>query len=177
MEWLEKCLIIKRMYVEKYKDLNEKFIFTRPAFNVRNNEIGAIIGLEQLKRLDSMVKKRAKNFELFLDLLPSWCFKDFNLEGQSNYAFNLILNEPDRELMKNLQFRLEENGIEYRRGSAGGGNQMRQPYVRERYLFSDEDIKKIAPITDHVHFFGMYLGNYPELDNESIKEIVKIIKG
>ena len=79
--------------------------------------------------------------------------------------------------MEGLQLRLEDNGIEYRRGSAGGGNQMRQPYVRERYLFSDEDIKKIAPITDHVHFFGMYLGNYPELDNESIKEIVKIIKG
>ena len=167
----------KNVWVEKYQDLNEKFIFTRPAFNVRNNEIGAIIGLEQLKRLDSMVEKRARNFELFLNLLPNWCFKDFNLEGQSNYAFNLILNEPDRELMENLQFRLEKNGIEYRRGSAGGGNQMRQPYVRERYLFSDEDIKKIAPITDHVHFFGMYLGNYPELDKASIEEIVKVIKG
>ena len=54
---------------------------------------------------------------------------------------------------------------------------MRQPYVRERYLFSEEDIKKIAPITDHVHFFGMYLGNYPELDKTSIEEIVKVIKG
>ena len=167
----------KNIWIEKYKDLNEKFIFTRPAFNVRNNEIGAIIGLEQLKRLDYMVKKRADNFQLFLDLLPNWCFKDFNLQGQSNYAFNLILNEPDWELMKNLQLRLEENGIEYRRGSAGGGNQMRQPYVRERYLFSEEDIKKIAPVTDHVHFFGMYLGNYPELEKASIEEIVKVIKG
>ena len=167
----------RNIWIEKYQDLNEKFIFTRPAFNVRNNEIGAIIGLEQLKRLDSMVKKRAENFELFLNLLPNWCFKDFNLEGQSNYAFNLILNEPDKELMEKLQLRLEENGIEYRRGSAGGGNQMRQPYVRERYLFSDEDIKKIAPITDHIHFFGMYLGNYPELDKDSIEEIVRIIKG
>ena len=44
--------------------LNEKFIFTRPAFNVRNNEIGALIGIEQLKRLDNMIQKRAKNFEL-----------------------------------------------------------------------------------------------------------------
>lgn len=167
----------KNSWIEKYQDLNEKFIFTRPAFNVRNNEIGAIIGLEQLKRLDSMVKKRAENFQLFLDLLPNWCFKDFNLEGQSNYAFNLILNEPDRELMENLQLRLEKNGIEYRRGSAGGGNQMRQPYVRERYLFSEEDFKAIAPVTDHVHFFGMYIGNYPELDKASIEEIVKVIKG
>ena len=93
------------------------------------------------------------------------------------YAFNLILNEPDQKLMSNLQLRLENNEIEYRRGSAGGGNQMRQPYVRKFMNFSDDDFKRIAPITDHIHFFGMYLGNYPELNSSSIEEIVRIIKG
>ena len=167
--------IKKQYWIEKYKDLNEKFIFTRPAFNFRNNEIGAIIGLEQIKRLDKMIEKRSKNFELFLDLLPNWCFKDFNLKGQSNYAFNVILKDQDQELMTRLQKILEKNEIEYRRGSAGGGNQMRQPYVRSKFNFTDEDIKKIAPVTDHIHFFGMYLGNYPELEFDSIKEIAGII--
>ena len=165
----------KNYWIEKYPDLNEKFIFTRPAFNLRNNEIGALIGLEQLKRLDSMIKKRAENFKTFIDFLPEWCFKSFNLEGQSNYAFNLILKEKDDNLMKNLQKRLEKNGIEYRRGSAGGGNQMRQPYIREKFKFSEEEIQKIAPVTDHIHFYGMYIGNYPELDFDSIKEITRII--
>lgn len=167
----------KNLWINKYNELNEKFIFTKPAFNLRNNEIGATIGLEQLKRLDLMIKKRSDNFNLFLELLPDWCFKDFNLKGQSNYAFNLILNEADDKLMKGLQKRLEKHEIEYRKGSAGGGNQMRQPYVREEFNFSDKDIKRIAPVTDHIHFFGMYLGNYPELSNESIKEIVNVIKG
>ena len=167
----------KKFWIDKYQDLNEKFIFSRPAFNLRNNEIGAIIGIEQLKRLDWMIQKRSENFNLFLDLLPDWCFKDFDLEGQSNYAFNLILNEKNDELMRNLQKRLEINGIEYRRGSAGGGNQMRQPYVREKFNYSEEDFKKICPITDHIHFYGMYIGNYPELEIESIKEIAKVIKG
>ena len=54
---------------------------------------------------------------------------------------------------------------------------MRQPYVRETFNFTEEDIKNIAPITDHIHFYGMYIGNYPELDNESIKEITKVISG
>ena len=169
--------IKKEVWNKSYPDLNEKFIFTRPAFNVRNNEIGALIGLEQLKRLDSMIKKRSDNFKYFLDLLPDWCFKDFNLNGQSNYAFNLILNQPDFQLMENLQERLTQNGIEFRRGSAGGGNQMRQPYVRKTYNFSEEEIKKIAPVTEHIHFFGMYLGNYPELESESIREIVRVIAG
>tara|TARA_Y100001968_G_scaffold189641_1_gene173789 strand:+ start:6886 stop:8070 length:1185 start_codon:yes stop_codon:yes gene_type:complete len=167
--------LIKEDWINKYPDLNEKFIFTRPAFNLRNNEIGALIGIEQLKRLDLMIQKRAKNFEIFLELLPDWCFKNFNLKGQSNYAFNVILNDPDNQLMSNLQKVLEKNNIEYRRGSAGGGNQMRQPYVRNIYKFTDEEIKAIAPITDHIHFYGMYLGNYPELKLESIKEIAQII--
>ena len=54
---------------------------------------------------------------------------------------------------------------------------MRQPYVREKFNFSDQDIRSIAPVTDHIHFFGMYIGNYPELDTKSIKEIVNVIKG
>ena len=167
----------KEIWTNKYRDLNEKFIFTRPAFNLRNNEIGATIGLEQLKRLDLMINKRSDNFKLFLELLPDWCFKEFDLKGQSNYAFNLILKDKDEKLMKNLQDRLEEYEIEFRRGSAGGGNQMRQPYVREYFNFTEIDINKIAPVTDHIHFFGMYLGNYPELSSDSIKEIVRVIRG
>ena len=165
----------KKRWVEEYKDLNEKFIFTKPAFNFRNNEIGALIGIEQLKRLDDMVQKRADNFAYFLSLLPEWCFKDFNLKGQSNYAFNVILKEPNQDLMNKLENKLDENEIEFRRGSAGGGNQMRQPYVRSLYNFTEKDFKEISPITDHIHFYGMYLGNYPELPSDSIKEIASII--
>ena len=165
----------KKRWVEEYKDLNEKFIFTKPAFNFRNNEIGALIGIEQLKRLDDMIQKRADNFTFFLNLLPEWCFKDFNLNGQSNYAFNVILKEPNNDLMNKLENKLEENEIEFRRGSAGGGNQMRQPYVRSLYNFTEKDFKSISPITDHIHFYGMYLGNYPELSFDSIKEIASII--
>ena len=165
----------KKGWIKEYQDLNEKFIFTKPAFNFRNNEIGALIGIEQLKRLDNMIQKRARNFEYFLNLLPDWCYKDFNLNGQSNYAFNIILKEPNKELMKNLENKLEKNGIEFRRGSAGGGNQMRQPYVKSIFNFTEEDFEKISPVTDHIHFYGMYLGNYPELTFDSIREIASII--
>ena len=77
-------------------DLNPLFIFTHLGFNVRNNEIGALIGLSQLKRLDNMVAQRASNFEYFLSQMPDWVYTDYNLNGQSNYAFNLILNSPDQ---------------------------------------------------------------------------------
>ena len=52
---------LKQKYEADYPDLNPDFIFSIPAFNVRNNEIGAILGMNQLKRLDSNVESRTKN--------------------------------------------------------------------------------------------------------------------
>ncbi|MDC2963098.1 DegT/DnrJ/EryC1/StrS aminotransferase family protein [Prochlorococcus sp. AH-736-K15] len=167
---------LKDSITKKFPDLNPKFIFTRPAFNVRNNEIGAIIGLQQLKRIEQIVQKRASNFEKFLSLCPNWIFKDFLLDGQSNYAFNIILNEPDINLFKRLCDKFHEYRIEFRIGSAGGGNQMRQPYVREIINLTENEIKAIAPISDHVHFFGMYIGNFPDLGQSEIEWLCKVIK-
>lgn len=48
------------IYKKKYKDLNSDFIFMLPGFNMRNNEIGGLIGISQLKRLDSNNNKRKK---------------------------------------------------------------------------------------------------------------------
>lgn len=166
---------LKKQTISQYPDLNPLFIFTHSGFNVRNNEIGALIGISQLSRLDDMVKKRADNFNYFLSLMPEWVFTDFNLQGQSNYAFNLILNQPDQVLMSRVESTFENEGIEFRRGSAGGGNQLRQPYVRNINKFSNIDPSLVAPVADHIHFFGMYLGNYPELAKSDIDYICKVI--
>ena len=164
----------KANMVATHPDLNELFIFTHPGFNVRNNEIGAIIGISQLKRLDSMIAKRAKNFEHFLANLPSWAYQDFDLAGQSNYAFNLILKDKDPHLMNKVESVFNKEGIEYRRGSAGGGNQLRQPYV-QKILNTHVDPSAHAPVADHVHFYGMYLGNYPDLEETELNYLLDVI--
>lgn len=166
---------LKDVYTSKYKDLNPLFIFTHPGFNVRNNEIGALIGISQLSRLDRMIRKRAANFEYFLENLPSWAFTEYKLEGQSNYAFNIILKDADQDLMDRLEDKLTVNSVEYRKGSAGGGNQIRQPYVKSIPMFANVEPNVVAPVADHVHFFGMYLGNYPELGKDEIDSLTKII--
>ena len=154
--------------------MNPLFVFTEPGFNVRNNEIGAIIGLSQLSRLDSMISKRAENFEYFLSKLPIWAFTDFNLKGQSNYALNLILKEADDERFKKIEVALTNASIEYRKGSAGGGNQLRQPYIK-KIMGQNAPEPSEMPKADHIHSFGLYMGNYPELEKESIDYIVKQI--
>lgn len=160
-------------YRADYPDLNSDFIFAFPAFNVRNTELGAILGRRQLQRLDINVDQRSANQRLFLDLIDSKRYRtDFKLEGSSNYAFNLILRHPDAELMRRLTARLSQEGVEFRRGSAGGGNQLRQPYLKG---VVPPDAHQDYPETDHIHFYGMYIGNFPDLREHEIREICDII--
>jgi len=164
---------LKNKYIKKYKDLNSEFIFTHPAFNMRNNEIGAIIGINQLKYLNKNIIKRNKNHKLFLEKLNSKkFFTEFKMIGSSNYAFNLILKNKDSILFKKICKNLLKNNIEFRVGSAGGGNQLRQPYLKKNF---DKNYYKSFPNTDHIHFFGMYIGNYPDLNKIDIDKICKII--
>ena len=164
---------IKNQWVEKNKHLNPEFIFAYAGYNVRNNEIGAIIGLKQLERLDDMIKARNINHEYFTNNLdPQKYFTDFKMSGSSNYAFNLILNTKDDKLFRKLTTLLDNNEIEYRRGSAGGGNQLRQPYLKN--LFPVKFYLKFKN-TEHVHFYGMYIGNYPSLSKENIDLIINTI--
>ena len=166
---------IKREYSEKYPDLNPDFIFAFPAYNVRSTEINAVIGRAQLPRLDAQNKVRAENLDLFLDGLDSdkYCVH-FDREGNCNYAFTLVLKEPDPEFRDRVVATLKQSRVECRRGTSGGGNQLRQPYLR-RVLGDEEQAK--YPQVDHVHFYGFYIGNYPELEREKISQLCKLLNG
>lgn len=167
-----KELIIKES--KKFPDLNKNFIFMYPGFNFRNNEIGAVIGLNQLKRLDKNNIKRTKNFQIFLSLLDNKkFFTEFSLKGSSNYAFPLILKHKNIETRDRLEKLMETNKIEFRRGNAGGGNQLRQPYLK-KFLKTNKSYKEF-PNTEHVHHFGYYIGNYPDLSKFKIMKLCKIL--
>ena len=131
------------------------------------------MGLSQLKRLDENIKRRTENLYRFLDQInPNIYRTNFKLEGSSNYAFNLILKEPNDTLVKKLIEKMNKSGLEFRRGSAGGGNQTRQPYLKD--IVPDNHYKNF-PETEHVHFYGFYIGNFPDLKDEEINDICCII--
>ncbi len=164
---------LKRSYIERYPDLNPDFIFAFPAYNVRSSEINAVMGRQQLKRLDANNEKRRANLETFLSNLdPRYYRTDFDLEGSCNYAFTLILRQPDQALANRVMEAMRDAGVEFRRGTSGGGNQLRQPYLRKR--FGDE-AWKAYPEVDHVHFFGMYIGNYPDLEISRILALCELL--
>ena len=164
---------MKESYYKENPDLHPDFIFSFPAYNVRNNEIGGIMGLNQLKRLDANIERRTENLHRFLKQIDSNKYRtDFLLEGSSNYAFNLILKNPDDQFVVRLMNKMKESGLEFRRGSAGGGNQTRQPYLKG--IVPDNHYKNF-PETEHIHFYGFYLGNFPDLSNEEVDNICHIL--
>jgi CDP-6-deoxy-D-xylo-4-hexulose-3-dehydrase len=163
----------KEPYHERYPDLTPDFTFAFPAYNVRSTEINAVIGRSQLKRLDANNATRRRNLEVFLGHLdPATYRTDFATAGSCNYAFTLVLREPDDSLRDRVMSVLRECGVEFRRGTAGGGNQLRQPYLRK--LLGD-DAHRQCPNADHIHFYGFYLGNYPGLEEEKILRLCAIL--
>ncbi len=163
----------ERNIVKKNPHLSPKFIFLHQGYNFRNNEMGAIIGSSQLKRLDKNNKLRTRNLKYFLkNLDEKKYFIDYDLEGSSNYAFPIILKTTN--ILKRNYFEkiLIKNNIEFRRGNAGGGNQLRQPYLKK--FIKKINLKKFKNV-EHINSFGYYIGNYPSLKISKIFEICKIL--
>ncbi len=164
---------LKLAYQKKYPDLNPDFIFAYPAYNMRSNEISAVIGISGLKRLDKNNKIRSRNLKIFLSNLdPNIYQTDFELEGSCNYAFVLVIKKPNPAFAEKVMKTLRYWGVEFRRGTSGGGNQLRQPYLRK--IVGDQEYKKY-PNVDHIHFYGFYIGNYPTLEEKKIYKLCEIL--
>ena len=164
----------KKKIEQNNRHLNKQFIFLKEGFNMRNTELGAVLGLSQIKNLNSNILKRNLNLRLFLKLLnKEKYFVEFDMQGISNYALPIVLRVPSFELRNNLEKLMQLNKIEFRRGNAGGGNQLMQPYLKN--LTKKLNIIKEFKVTNHIHDFGYYIGNFPTLKKSKIIKICKIL--
>jgi len=165
---------MKQEIIHANEDLNPDFIFIRPAHNFRSTELNAVIGLSQIKKLDSNNTHRIDNFKHFIDNLDSTKYHtDIEMDGQCNYAFIVVLKDGDFGFRNKVESTLRENGIEFRRGLSGGGNQLRQPWFKKHYNIDHSQF----PNMDHVHHFGWYIGNYPSLEREKINTLINVLNG
>lgn len=162
---------MKQEIIKKYPDLNPDFIFVGPAHNFRSTEINAVIGLNQLPRLDDNNKKRISNFNHFISNLNAEKYiTELRTAGQCNYAFIVIMRDDSLAVRDKIEATLKKEGIEFRRGLSGGGNQMRQPFMTQ----FNYDLSKY-PNIEHIHNFSWYIGNYPSLPQEKIDYLLEVL--
>ena len=127
------------------------------------------------KKLVSITKLKKRNFNfkyLISKLNRSKYYVGFDLKGISNYAFPILLNTKSIKCRDKFEKHLLNSGIEFRRGNAGGGNQLRQPYLKKyKKLLYKNKFNNV----EKVHFFGYYIGNYPYLKTQKLKQLIKIL--
>ena len=161
---------LQREYQLMYPNLNPLFTFAVAGFNMRSTELNAVLGIEQMKRLDSNIEIRTRNLHSWLDNLDNSKFMtSFPTQGSSNFALPLMRQSITRDKLKDVCHILEEEGVEYRLGTAGGGNQALQPYLKK----FPHRINGALAHADYVHYNALYVGNHPELTEEQIINLCK----
>ncbi len=141
-------------YVKLYPDISKQFLFVTDGYNFRNHELGAVLGLSQLKRLDSYIERRNNNYQLFIDLISKYSHK-FKVpvfhSGCSNFCLPLLCKE--KEDVDKLKRLFDDNGIEHR--PIIGGNLLKQPFLSNYSIVTNKSNLTV----DFVHYNGLYLGN------------------
>ncbi len=163
-------------YRKEYPKLNPLFTFVVPGFNMRSTEMNAVLGIEQMKRIDYNVEKRRHNLNVWLKNLNKDKFiTEFDLEGNSNFALPLIIKENYKD-----RFHVNDDydsvcdilffeGVEYRLGTSGGGNQVLQPYLEKCNYRVVGELNNV----NYIHNYSLYIGNHTDLTDEQIINLTK----
>lgn len=154
---------------EKHKvsDFKALYTFYIQGFNVRGTDLQAFIGLEQLKRLDSICDAREQNYNYLHENIhnPFWKIRPVG-EKISNFAYPII--HPDRDKIVEA---LRANDIECRPLICG--SMQAQPFLQENNYYIKTTGESFA--NDFVEQFGMYIPNHQNLSQEDLEKIVSVI--
>lgn len=155
----------------KYSTIDKSFLFITDGYNFRNHEICAVLGLSQLKRLDSMIERRRKNYEKYVGIVNTFdniFFPHRYEKGNSSFCFPFICR--DTKTTNALKMQFTKNGIEYR--PIVGGNLLAQPFLKNYTLSTTKGRTNL----DIIQTQGVYIGNNHFVDNERMDCLEEIIK-
>lgn len=137
-----------------YPDIIPTFLFVTDGYNFRNNELSAVLGIEQLKKLDKIINIRNANYKEFHNTISKYPDLFYVPKCDSNMSsFTLPFVCKNKDIYDKLISEFKSHGIEYRPLVAG--NLLRQPFLKN-YSFPYTKEKYNADI---IHEFGMYIGN------------------
>ncbi|MFN7145374.1 MAG: DegT/DnrJ/EryC1/StrS family aminotransferase, partial [Myxococcota bacterium] len=136
-----------------HPEIDPRFLFVSPGYNLRPTEMAAAFGLVQARRLDAWVEARRTNH-------VEWCARLADLPGvtvfpeapgtlHAGFAFPILVERDRAGCMRALEAR----GIETR--PISGSNLARQP------AFARVPAKTPVPlpVADDVHTRGFFVGN------------------
>jgi CDP-6-deoxy-D-xylo-4-hexulose-3-dehydrase len=151
-------------------EFEAKYTFYDLGYNLRPTEITGFLGLNQLPYLDASVSKRKSNYmlvEFAMQDNPDFiCPKHNRITKLSSFAIPVICKTP--ELRKKYLTKCADFGVETRPMIAG--NIQNQPFY-SKYVLEEQ----YTPNSDFLHTNSFYCGNYPEMTENDLKTIRKIL--
>ena len=153
--------------VKKHPNIDPSFLFLTDGYNFRNTELNAVLGIEQLKRLDENIETRRKNFECFMKHLdPDLFYVPYDDPGNSSFAFPFVCKrEGDVKKLKSI---FQGLGVEYR--PIVSGNLLLHPFLKK---WKDSvDVPNANILNDN----GVYIGNNHFITEDMIVKVFETIK-
>lgn len=157
-------------YSKKNSKISKEFLFMTDGYNFRNNEICAVLGLSQLKRLDKVIKIRKRNYKQFHNIISEKGDK-FRIpeykEGNSSFCLPIICR--NKNTTARLRQSLEKNQIEYR--PIVSGNILKHPAFKKYKLCTNKTKLNV----DVLHENGFYIGNNQFVNKNQINNLKQIL--
>jgi CDP-6-deoxy-D-xylo-4-hexulose-3-dehydrase len=153
-------------------DFFAKYTFYDLGYNVRPTEINGFLGNVQLKYWDAIVQKREENFRRLHKAIEGnnelVALKVQHMEKISSFSIPVIVK--DKNKVEQYKKRFTDREVEIRPMIAG--NMARQPFFR-KYV-GNPGYQENA---EFIHEHSFYFGNNPELTEEELALLEKLLAG
>ena len=134
----------------------ESFRFVLPGYNVRPLEMSGALGIEQVKKLPTLIEERRKNGALLQEALKN--HPDLLIQqeiGQSSwFGFSLVIRPGSKLTRKELVRKLTELGFECRPIVAG--NFAKNEVVK----YFNSEVHGDLKHAEHIDQNGLFIGNH-----------------
>ena len=159
-----------KKYQELYPDIIPTFLFVTDGYNFRNDEISAVLGLEQIKNLDRFIDIRNQNYKQYHEILSKYSHLFYVPKCENTMSsFTLPFVCKNKKTYSALIKQFKKYNIEYRPLVAG--NLLRQPFLKDYTFGYEKDVYN----ADIIHEYGMYVGNSQFIGPKHIKLLSKIL--
>lgn len=176
--WLRNLPEVNTVENKTGDEFKDSFRFVLPGYNLRPTEIQAAIGLEQLKKHDTLLSHRIKNSTHFRDILEDInyirkvrghdkIYTQYTLKKHSYFGFSMIMES--REERDSLVNTLKDNGIECRPIVAGD--------ITKNPVMNRMDISVAGPLSaaKRIDSCGLFLGNHGYNMKKEMTHLKKVL--
>lgn len=134
-------------------------------WNFKFTDLQAVIGIEQMKKLNSRIKRKKEIYKRYADglkdvkevsLIPT------DLSRTAPWSIDIYVNEPLK-----LAFYLKDCGI---------GTRSVYPAIHTQKIYRDSTSKGRFPVAEKYAKTGLWLPSSPQLTNQEVDYIIKVIK-